>query len=102
MVRMRLGIAIVAAVLGVGAALGAAACGEDREGDVQFEGGTTGTTGTGTTGGEGTVTAIETVTTPTAETETSPDGNGGATAPDEDSGSGGAGAPGEETVEAEP
>lgn len=41
----------VAAVLGTGASIGAAACGEDREGDVQFESGTgTETTGTGTTG----------------------------------------------------
>jgi hypothetical protein len=102
MVRTRLGIAIVAAVLGVGAALGAAACGEDREGDVKFEGGTTG----GTTGGAGTVTAIATVTTPTetTPTETTP-GNGGATAPEtapDDSGGAAAPAGGDETVEAEP
>ena len=61
-------ILLVVAVLGTGAALGASACGEDREGDVQFEGGTgtTGTTGTGTTG---------TATAPSeteAETETTP------------------------------
>ena len=49
----------IAAALGGGAAIGIAACGEDREGDVQFEGGTgTETTGTETTG--------------TTETETSP------------------------------
>jgi hypothetical protein len=48
----------VAAALGGGAAIGVSACGEDREGDVQFENGTgtetTGTTGTGTTGTEAT------------------------------------------------
>jgi hypothetical protein len=39
----------IAAALGTGAAIGVAACGEDREGDVQFEGDTgTETTGTGT------------------------------------------------------
>ena len=38
-----------AAALGAGAAIGVAACGEDRAGDVKFEGGTgTATTGTGT------------------------------------------------------
>jgi hypothetical protein len=43
----------VAAALGAGAAIGVTACGEDREGDVQFEGGTgTETTGTETTGTE--------------------------------------------------
>ena len=46
-------------------AVGAAACGEDRSGDVQFEGDTeTSTTQTGTTGTTGT--------TETAGTETSP------------------------------
>ena len=50
----------VAAALGTGAAAGVAACGEDRNGDVTFEGGT-GTTGTtGTTPTE----ATETETTP--------------------------------------
>jgi hypothetical protein len=40
---------VVAATLGTGAAIGVAACGEDRGGDVQFEEGTgTETTGTGT------------------------------------------------------
>ena len=40
----------VAAALGTGAAIGVAACGEDREGDVQFEDGTgTETTPTATT-----------------------------------------------------
>ena len=59
----------VAAALGGGSALGIAACGEDRSGDVQFEGETgTGTTGTGTTGTE--TTGTETAETETAETET--------------------------------
>jgi hypothetical protein len=50
---------LIAATLGTGAAVGVAACGEDRSGDVQFEGGTgTETTGTGTetTGTTGTET----------------------------------------------
>ena len=60
----------IAAVLGGGAAIGIAACGEDREGDVQFEGGTgTETTGTAT-GGAAETTATETP--PEAETETAP------------------------------
>jgi hypothetical protein len=43
----------VAAALGIGSAVGLAACGEDREGEVQFETGTgTETTGTETTGTE--------------------------------------------------
>ena len=42
-----------AAALGLGAAMGAAACGEDREGDVEIQGGT----GTETTGTEGTPTS---------------------------------------------
>jgi hypothetical protein len=66
----------VAAALGGGAAIGIAACGEDREGDVQFEGGTgTETTGTATGGPTettGTTESPETETTPEAETETSP------------------------------
>ena len=41
----RVRILLVSAVLGAGAALGAAACGEDR-GGVEVEGGTTGGTGT--------------------------------------------------------
>jgi hypothetical protein len=47
---------VIAAAFGIGAAIGVAACGEDREGDVTFEdgtgtetGATTGTTGTETT-----------------------------------------------------
>ena len=43
----------VAAALGAGAAPGVAACGEDREGDVEIQGGT----GTETTGTEGTPTS---------------------------------------------
>ncbi|HEX6585066.1 MAG TPA: hypothetical protein VF056_15805 [Thermoleophilaceae bacterium] len=40
---------VIAAALGTGSAIGVAACGEDREGDVQFQDGTgTETTGTGT------------------------------------------------------
>lgn len=47
----------IAAALGTGASVGIAACGEDREGEVQFEDGTgTETTGTGTTGTTGTET----------------------------------------------
>ena len=82
----KLGIVVAAAALGVGSAVGVAACGEDREGDVQFEGDTgtaaTSTVGTGTvgTGTVGTATeeteTVETETdeqeTETAETETSP------------------------------
>lgn len=60
----------VAAVLGGGSALGIAACGEDRSGDVKFEGDTgTNTTGTSTTGTETTGTT-ETETTGTTGTET--------------------------------
>jgi hypothetical protein len=57
----------VAAVLGTGAAIGVAACGEDREGDVKFENGT-GTETTGTTGTE--TTGTETTGTDTTRTET--------------------------------
>jgi hypothetical protein len=40
----------IAATLGTGAAIGVAACGEDRKGEVKFEGDTgTETTGTGAT-----------------------------------------------------
>jgi len=64
----------VAAALGGGAAIGVAACGEDREGDVQFEGGTgTETTGTGATETTGTeTTGTETTGTETTATETTP------------------------------
>jgi hypothetical protein len=57
---------VIAATLGTGAAIGVAACGEERSGDVQFEDGTgTETTGTGT---ESTGTGTET--TGEAEPET--------------------------------
>jgi hypothetical protein len=48
----KVGILAVSAALGLGAALGVAACGEDREGELRIEDGTTGTstTGTSTTG----------------------------------------------------
>jgi hypothetical protein len=39
---------MVSAAFGAAAAVGVAACGEDREGDVRIEGGTTGTAKTGT------------------------------------------------------
>jgi hypothetical protein len=42
------GIVAVSATLGVASAAGVVACGEDREGDVRIEGGTTGTSATGT------------------------------------------------------
>jgi hypothetical protein len=67
-VLRKLGIVMVAAVLGVGSALGVAACGEDREGEVQFEDGT-GTAGTGTAGTGTAGTGTETVGTGTVETE---------------------------------
>ena len=60
---------VISAALGTGAAIGAAACGEDRSGDVQFESGTgTETTGTGPTGTETTGTET-TGTETTGETE---------------------------------
>jgi len=67
---------VIAATLGTGAAIGVAACGEERSGDVQFEDGTgTETTGTGTestgTGTEATGTGTET-TPETTGTETTP------------------------------
>ena len=63
----------IAAVIGSGSALGIAACGEDRDGDVKFEGGTgTETTGTATGGATETTGTTETETTPEAETETTP------------------------------
>ena len=57
---------VIAAALGTGAAIGVAACGEDRSGEVQFEDGTgTETTGTGTeTTGETTPETTGTTTTP--------------------------------------
>ena len=57
----------VSLALGTGAALGVAACGEDR-GEVQIEGGTgTGKTGTATSGGGHTSPRTD-----TSKTETSP------------------------------
>jgi hypothetical protein len=76
-------IVIVVAALGVGSALGVAACGEDREGEVQFEDGT-GTAGTGTarTGTVGTETAgTGTVETEPPETETEAETGEAETAP---------------------
>jgi hypothetical protein len=58
----------IAAAIGCGAAIGIAACGEDREGDVQFEGGT----GTETTGTATETTGAETIPTETTGTETTP------------------------------
>jgi hypothetical protein len=55
-------IPLAAAALGAGSASAVAACGEDRGGVQELDGGT-GTTATGTTG---------TATAPTAPTETSP------------------------------
>jgi hypothetical protein len=42
------GILMVAAVLGAGAAVGVAACGDDSEGEVEFQTEGTGTAGAGT------------------------------------------------------
>jgi hypothetical protein len=58
----------IAAAIGGGAAIGIAACGENREGDVQFEGGT----GTETTGTATETTGAETTPTETTGTETTP------------------------------
>jgi hypothetical protein len=67
------GVLMVAAALGTGAAMGVAACGEDREGEVEFQTEGTGTAGTGTetTGTETTGTETEgTETETSSETET--------------------------------
>jgi hypothetical protein len=62
----------IAATLGSGAAIGVAACGEDRGGEVKFEDGSgTETTGTGT-GTEATGTATTPTPTETTPTETTP------------------------------
>jgi hypothetical protein len=61
----------IAAALGTGAAIGVAACGEDREGNVTFEDGTgteTAATGTETAGTTGTTGTVDTETTPTETT----------------------------------
>jgi hypothetical protein len=80
------GILVVAAALGTGAAVGVAACGEDRDGEVQFQ-----TDGTGTEAGTGTETAPPTETAPATETapETETESGGGATAPETETESGG-------------
>jgi hypothetical protein len=63
----------IAAALGTGSAIGIAACGEDREGEVTIEdGGGTDTSGTGTETGAATTTAPATTPTETSPTETSP------------------------------
>jgi hypothetical protein len=76
----KVGILVLVAVLAVGSALGVAACGEDREGEVQFEDGTgtagtetfaTGTAGTETTG-SGAVETESPETETEAESETAP------------------------------
>ena len=62
----------IAAALGTGSAIGFAACGEDREGEVTIEdGGGTDTSGTGTETGAATSTT-GTAPTETTPTETSP------------------------------
>jgi hypothetical protein len=68
------GILMVAAVLGTGAAVGVAACGEDREGEVEFQTAGTETAGTETAGTETAGTETETApeTETESETETSP------------------------------
>jgi hypothetical protein len=57
-------ILMVAAALGGGTAAGLSACGEDREGEVEFQ---TETTGTGTAGSTETAPSNETA--PSTETE---------------------------------
>lgn len=61
----------IAAALGTGAAIGVAACGEDREGNVTFEdetGTETAATGTETGGTTGSTGTVDTETTPTETT----------------------------------
>ena len=70
---------VIAATLGTGAAIGVAACGEERSGDVQFEDGTgTETTGTGT---ESTGTGTEATTGTETTGETEPETTGTETTP---------------------
>jgi len=72
----KLAIVAASASLGIGAALVAGACGEER-GSVEVEGGTTGSTGTtGTTGPTGTTGTTGTTTTPPT-----PDSTGTSTSP---------------------
>jgi hypothetical protein len=73
----KVGVFVVAAALGAGAAAGVAACGEDRKGEVRFEDGGTGTDGSETSGTAGTETTGTAGTesdgeTTAPETETSP------------------------------
>lgn len=68
----KVGILGVAAALGVSSVLGVAACGEDREGEVQFEDGTGTTVGTGTVGTETAETGTVETGAPETETETTP------------------------------
>jgi uncharacterized protein (DUF58 family) len=70
----RIAAMLVTAILGAGAAFGVAACGEDREGEVEVEGGTTGTAG-------GTSTTPTAGTAPTTEEAPTTESGGGATAP---------------------
>lgn len=84
-------ILVLAAVLATGAAIGVAACGEDREGEVNIETSgteTTGTTGTETTGTEATETEVETEIETVTEAVTAPE-----TVPTETESDGGTSAP---------
>jgi len=80
----KVAILLAVAGLGAGSAVALAACGEDREGDVQFEG-DTGTSTGGTTGASTFTTPTETVpeteTQPETETEVETGDSGGAEAP---------------------
>jgi hypothetical protein len=67
----RAAIMILAAAFGTGSAVALAACGEDREGEVEFETEGTGTAGTETAGTE--TTGTETTATETTGTETAPE-----------------------------
>jgi iron uptake system component EfeO len=62
-------VVLASGVIGFGAALGVGACGEDDNGSVTIEGGTTGTTGTGTVGTVGTDTAPTTIDTTATDPE---------------------------------
>jgi hypothetical protein len=64
---------VVAAALGSGAAIGVAACGEDRKGEVKFEGDSaTETAGTAATETSGTAPTGTSETAPETGTETAP------------------------------
>jgi hypothetical protein len=73
----KMGILMIAAALGAGAPAALTACGEDREGEVEFQDGGTDTAGTGTATAPSTETAPSTQTAPETETEA-----GGETAPE--------------------